>query len=170
MATPHNSEIEFTPLQQEMVDFMVRLFRLMDLPKTVGSIYGYVYSSYRPVSMDQLTHSLGISLGSASQGLRTLKVFRAVRTVYTQGERREFFEAETDFQVFVGSFLKGELVQYIENTQKRTVKMHEYLSDCEDEKIRAFYAGRLSRLEEMNGRAKQILPLISEIFSSENGW
>ena len=68
-----------------MVDFMVRMFRLMGLPKTIGSIYGYVYASPEPVSMDDLTQALGISLGSASQGLRTLKVFRAIKPVYAQG-------------------------------------------------------------------------------------
>ena len=30
----------FFPLQGEMVDFMVRIFRLMGLPKTIGSIHG----------------------------------------------------------------------------------------------------------------------------------
>lgn len=158
-----------SPLQLEVVDFMVRLFRMMGLPKTIGSIYGYIYSSPKPVTMDDLTHGLGISLGSASQGLRTLKVFRAIKPVYTQGERREHFEAETNFQNFVGAFLKGELEQYIENTEKRTIRMEEHLknlSDCVGEE-EIFYRERVRRLSAMNERAKAIVPLLNEVFASE---
>ncbi|MEM0966790.1 MAG: hypothetical protein AAGJ81_11630 [Verrucomicrobiota bacterium] len=154
-------------LQLEMVDFMVRLFRLMGLPKTIGSIYGFVYSSPRPVSMDDLTQALGISLGSASQGLRTLKVFRAIKPVYTQGERREHFEAETDFQLFVGAFLKGELEQYIENTERRTDRMKEYLRSLEDGDDGEFFQERVVRLSTMSERARKVLPLLNEVFTSE---
>jgi len=157
----------FTPLQVEMVDFMVRLFRLMGLPKTIGSIYGYVYASPSPVSMDDLTQALGISLGSASQGLRTLKVFRAIKPVYTQGERREHYEAETDFQQFVGAFLKGELEQYIENTEKRTERMTEQLGSLTDHTGKAFFEERVYRLTSMNERARKILPLLNEVFASD---
>lgn len=156
-----------SPLQGEMVDFMVRLFRLMGLPKTIGSIYGYIYASPRPVSMDDLTQALGISLGSASQGLRTLKVFRAIRPAYAQGERREHFEAETDFQQFVGAFLKGELEQYIENTEKRTERMATHLKGLPEESDKKFFEERVGRLASMNERARRILPLLHEVFASE---
>ena len=165
---PKDSEKQtFTPLQGEMVDFMVRMFRLMGLPKTIGSIYGYVYASPEPVSMDDLTQALGISLGSASQGLRTLKVFRAIKPVYAQGERREHFEAETDFQQFVGAFLKGELEQYIENTEKRTERMAGHLKRLTDESEKRFFEERVGRLSSMNDRARRILPLLNEVFASE---
>lgn len=155
-----------SPLQGEIVDFMVRLFRLMGLPKTIGSIYGYIYASPVAVSMDDLTQALGISLGSASQGLRTLKVFRAIRPVYTQGERREHFEAETDFQLFVGAFLTGELEQYIENTERRTDRMLQHLGEIDSGEEKAFFDERVARLSSMNERAKRILPLLNEVFAS----
>ncbi len=156
-----------SPLQGEIIDFMVRLFRLMGLPKTIGSIYGYIYASPVPVTMDNLTQALGISLGSASQGLRTLKVFRAIRPVYAQGERREHFEAETDFRLFVGAFLKGELEQYIENTERRTDRMRDHLGEVPEGEDLEFFADRVARLTSMNERAKRILPLLSGVFASD---
>lgn len=163
----NRTEQSVSPLQGEMVDFMVRLFRLMGLPKTIGSIYGYVYASRDPVSMDDLTQALGISLGSASQGLRTLKVFRAIKPVYAQGERREHYEAATDFQQFVGAFLKGELEQYIENTEKRTERMTHQLQELTEESDKEFFEERVERLSSMNERARRILPLLNEVFTSE---
>lgn len=167
IVSSERTETALSPLQGEMVDFMVRLFRLMGLPKTIGSIYGFVYASPQPVSMDDLTQALGISLGSASQGLRTLKVFRAIKPVYTQGERREHYEAETDFQLFVGAFLKGELEQYIENTEKRTERMAEHLKSLDEDSEGVFFEERVERLIAMNERARRILPLLNEVFASE---
>ncbi|MFP4351623.1 MAG: GbsR/MarR family transcriptional regulator [Puniceicoccaceae bacterium] len=157
------------PLRGEMIDFMVRMFRLMGLPKTIGSIYGFIYSSADPVSMDDLTHALGISLGSASQGLRTLKVFRAIKPVYAPGERRERFEAETDFQRFVGAFLRGELEQYVENTSRRTQRMKRRLAELPEGPEKEFFAARVLRLSGMNVRAKAMIPLLEGVFSSGSG-
>lgn len=157
-----------TPLQREIVDFMVRMFRLMGLPKTIGSIYGFIYASPHPVAMDDLTQGLGISLGSASQGLRTLKVFRAIKPAYEQGGRREYFEAETNFQQFVGVFLKGELEQYIENTEKRTKRMDDHLAELVEMNEKEFFESRVKRLSDMSERARQILPLIGEVFLSND--
>lgn len=162
---PGSPQATLGPMEAEVVDFMVRLFRLMGLPKTIGSIYGFLYASRRPVSMEEVTQALGISLGSASQGLRTLKVFRGVRPVYSQGERREFFEAETDFGRFVGVFLRGELEQYIDNTEKRTQRMNRFLDDLSDSEERSFFEDRIRRLASMSERAKRIVPLIDEVFA-----
>jgi DNA-binding transcriptional regulator GbsR (MarR family) len=153
-------------VRREIVDFMVRLFRLMGLPKTIGSIYGYVYASPVPVSMDELTKALGISLGSASQGLRTLKVFRAVKPSFVPGERREMFEAETDFHRFVGMFLRGELEQYVENTGKRTGRMGEQVEGMPPGEDREFLRDRVERLRGMNERAKALIPVLEEIFAT----
>ncbi len=163
------NQTALAPLREEMVDFMVRLFRLMGLPKTIGSIYGYIYASVDPVSMDDLTRALGISLGSASQGLRTLKVFRAIRPVYAPGERKERFEAETDFQRFVGVFLRGELEQYVENTSKRTERMKLHLAELPVGSDKEFFVARVRRLSGMNARAKAMIPLLEEVFSSDCG-
>lgn len=157
-----------SPIEGEIVDFMVRLFRIVGLPKTLGSIYGYVYASRRPVAMDDLIQGLGISAGSASQGLRTLKVFRAVRPAFVQGDRRERFEAELDFQRFLGDFLAAELESYIENTEKRTSRIAELLEEAAGGG-EGFYRERLERLESMKERTKRLVPMLREVFSSQAG-
>ena len=157
-----SSEVE--EIRGEVVDFMVRLFRLMGLPRTVGAIYGYVYASPQAVSMEEVVGGLEISMGSASQGLRTLRVFRAIRQVPLAGARREYYEAETDFHKFVGGFLRGELEQYIENTSRRTERMHARLERLPEGEEKEFCAQRIEKLASMNERATALLPLLSEIF------
>jgi len=151
-------------IQIEIVDFMVRLFRMLGLPKTLGSIYGYVYVNREPVSMDEVMRGLGISAGSASQGLRALKAHRAIRTVFVPGERREWFEAETDFHRFVGNFLARELETYLENTTKRIERISDLLerSPVEDAE---FFAERLDQLRDMEERTLDFVPVLEKMFS-----
>ncbi|MGE9296633.1 MAG: GbsR/MarR family transcriptional regulator, partial [Puniceicoccales bacterium] len=60
-------------LESETVAIFVRIVQALGLPRSVGQIYGLIYISPHPVCMDELVSRLGISLGSASQGLRQLR-------------------------------------------------------------------------------------------------
>ena len=75
-------------LEIESIDFFVRLMSMLGMPRSVGEIYGLLYFSPVPLPMDQIVSRLGISLGSASQGLKTLRSLKAVRTNYVPGDRR----------------------------------------------------------------------------------
>ena len=82
----------------ESIDFFVRMMSIMGFPRSVGEIYGLLYFSQQPLSMDKIMDKLRISLGSASQGLKSLRNLKAVRTVYIQGERKDHFIAETNLE------------------------------------------------------------------------
>ena len=77
-------------LEVEGIDYFVRFMNLLGLPRSVGEIYGLLYFSKHPMSMDEIVKRLGMSLGSASQGLRTLRSFKAIRTTYVMGDRKDY--------------------------------------------------------------------------------
>ena len=93
----------------ESIDFFVRMMSIMGFPRSVGEIYGLLYFSQQPLSMDKIMDKLRISLGSASQGLKSLRSLKAVRTVYIQGERKDHFIAETEFRRLFSNFIKDEI-------------------------------------------------------------
>ena len=70
---PKQAPSENEEITLESVDFFVRMMSIMGLPRSVGEIYGLLYFSEDPLSMDQICKKLGISVGSASQGLKTLR-------------------------------------------------------------------------------------------------
>ena len=80
-------------LEFESIDFFVRLMRLLGLPRSVGEIYGLLYFTPSALTMDQIASRLEISIGSASQGLKTLRSLKAVKTTYVQGDRRDHYLA-----------------------------------------------------------------------------
>ena len=76
-------------LEIESIDFFVRLMGILGMPRSVGEIYGLLYFSETALSMNKIANRLGISIGSASQGLKTLKGLKAIKSTYIAGDRKD---------------------------------------------------------------------------------
>ena len=66
-------------LELEIISIFVRLADLLNLPKTVGEIYGLLFITESPMCLDDLMKKLKISKGSTSQGLKILRSFGALK-------------------------------------------------------------------------------------------
>lgn len=75
---------------------------------SVGRIYGVLYFSERPLTIDQIKDELGMSKASISNGLRELLDTEMVVKVWKKGDRKDHFVAETDFvRNFISFFVKN---------------------------------------------------------------
>ena len=101
------------PVIIESIDFFVRMMSILGLPRSVGEIYGLLYFSKDPTPMDQIAGKLGISIGSASQGLKTLRNLKAIKTAYVPGNRKDHFVAETEFRRLFSNFIKDEILPHL---------------------------------------------------------
>src|SRR6201994_3494474 len=90
--------IALGPFQHECINLFVHAAQMLSIPRSVGEIYGLLYSSQEPLAMDEVIDRLSMSKGSGSQGLRWLRDIGAVRTSYVAGDRRDFFVAETELR------------------------------------------------------------------------
>src|SRR5882757_6184898 len=80
-------------LETEVIDLFVQLSRLVGQPRSLAEIYGLLFISSRPLTMDDIIARLGLSKGSASQGLKFLNRLGAARPIYVAGDRRTHYEA-----------------------------------------------------------------------------
>ena len=135
-----------TQLEAEVIDIFVRGVQLIGLPKSMGEIYGLLYISSTPLSMNQIMTKLNISLGSASQGLKQLRAFRAVKTIYQAGDRKDYFTAETEFRKLTVGFFKEEVFPHLESAAERLQSIQTQLDDMSAED-REHYKSRLKKLE-----------------------
>ena len=70
--------------------------RRLGLPRSWGQIYGVLFFSAEPLSLDDIVQRLGISKASASTGTRQLAAWGAIRQVWVPGDRRDYFEVVPD--------------------------------------------------------------------------
>ena len=96
-------------IKAEIRAMILKSAQRLGYPRSLGEIYGLLYVSRSPLSMDQIIEELGMSLGSASQGLKTLRALKAVKTTPKTESRKDYFIAETNFRHIVGGFLREEI-------------------------------------------------------------
>ncbi|HWW00903.1 MAG TPA: hypothetical protein VNZ64_14500 [Candidatus Acidoferrum sp.] len=69
-------------LETEVIDLFVQISRLLGQARSLGETYGLLFISAAPLTMDDLIARLGLSKGSASQGLKFLRTNGAISAVY----------------------------------------------------------------------------------------
>ncbi len=154
--------------RKEMVEATGTLFQYFGLPRSTGQIYGLLYLSEAPLSLDDLSELLSISKGSASIGTRHLAAWGAIRQVWVQGERRDFFEASEDF----GTILRGGYSEFLKPrlraSEKRLEKIVENFAEAEKSGEISpgeyeFCMERLRRLGKLQKRLQEFEPLAEKL-------
>jgi len=146
-----------TELEVEAIEMFINFLRLIGLPKSVGEIYGLLFVAPRPMAMDEIVGRLEISLGAASQGLKLLRSFGAVRVVYERGDRRDHYVADLELSRFATVFIKEELQPRIDMAMERLQRMEQSLAGLPPKERRATKR-RLERLKHWLNKGQKILP------------
>ena len=144
-------------LEVEAIEMFINFLRLIGLPKSVGEIYGLLFVAPRPMAMDEIMDRLGISLGAASQGLKLLRSFGAVRVVYERGERRDHYVADLELSRFATAFIKDELQPRMDMAAERIKRMEQALSELPAKERRATRE-RIERLKHWLDKGRNLLP------------
>ena len=147
-------------LELEGIDYFVRFMHVLGLPRSVGEIYGLLYFSKDPLSMEEIVKRLGMSLGSASQGLRTLRSFKAIRTTYVLGQRKDHYVAETEFRNLIGAYFKEEIMPHLESAGQRIERMDSHLKQIEETEEKQFLESRIKKLSRLKKGAAAVLPTL----------
>ena len=71
------------------------------ISRTMAEIHALLYLSSAPLCTDDVMEQLEISRGNASMNLRQLVHWGLIERVHQRGDRKEYFQAETDvWQIF----------------------------------------------------------------------
>lgn len=144
-------------LEIEAIDLFISFMKLIGLPKSVGEIYGLLFVSGKPLNAEQITERLQISTGAASQGLKLLRSFGAVRSVYVPGDRRDHFSADLDLSAFASAFLREELHPRLESAAGRIARMETLANELHGEEREAAFK-RIERLRHWMERGRKMMP------------
>lgn len=145
-------------LEKEMVDIFVRLAVVLNLPRSVGELYGLLFISPDPLCIDDCMKKLKMSKGSTSQGLKILRSFGAVNTVYVPGDRKAFFEAEAQLRRIISGFVNEQVRPHLENGRNRMARIDQLVAEEADADRRGFFTERTDRLKGWQKRANSLLP------------
>jgi DNA-binding transcriptional regulator GbsR (MarR family) len=83
-----------------------RISEFWGFPKAMGAIFGALYLSPQPMSLDELVAQAGVTKGAVSTNVRALERLGMVHKRIQMGERKDFYVAETDFWRIVKGILR----------------------------------------------------------------
>lgn len=155
-----NEKTSLSRVEQQMIEIFVSSALVLGLPRSFGQIYGFLFAQSEPKTMEQITQELGISLGSASQGLKALKRIGAVKSDYLPGTRRDVFLAELELKKLLGGFIREQFLPHLRNGKAQLQKIEENLPGVEDRQRRISLQDRLRKLKEWQRKANSLVPLL----------
>lgn len=93
-------------IKNELVEGLSGISAFWGFPKGMGAIFAMLYLSPNPLSLDELVAQTGLTKGSISTSTRALSRMGLIRPVTRLGDRKDYYEAETDFYRAIRAILK----------------------------------------------------------------
>jgi DNA-binding transcriptional regulator GbsR (MarR family) len=97
---------QLTQLKQDFTEGLSQISKFWGFPKGMGAIFAVLYLSPSPLSLDELVAQTGLTKGAISTNVRTLARMGLVRPSTRLGDRKDYYEAETDFYKAIRAVLK----------------------------------------------------------------
>lgn len=97
---------KLTQLRQEFTEGLSQISRFWGFPKGMGAIFAVLYLSPAPLSLDEIAEQTGLTKGAISTEVRKLARMGLVHRSSKLGDRKDYYEAESDFYASIRSILK----------------------------------------------------------------
>ncbi len=138
-------------IKEGLMEAMGRITSFWGFSKIMGQLYGLLYLSPKALTLDEMAESLAVSKGNVSINIRALERWNMVKTVWVKGDRKDHYEAETDFWKIVKGVLrereKKEFDLALDSVSRLLEKSVASQRTARDEEA-AFEAERLQKLED----------------------
>lgn len=83
--------------RERVIDSIGKNLDLYGITLSIGHLYGYMYFNQGPVTLDELSQTMGMSKTSMSTGVRTLLDLKMIDKVWGKGTRKDLFEVTQDW-------------------------------------------------------------------------
>lgn len=137
--------------REHFIQGVSRIAYFWGFPKAMGAIYGAIYLSPTPLTLDVLVDQVSISKGAVSTNVRILERLGMIHKQFKVGDRKDYYFAEEDFWKIVKGILRereknefnlaissvGESLEMIQNTKP----------DPQDAELANFYKIRMKGMK-----------------------
>ena len=169
MATPLTKELAAT--RNRFVEAGGHTTQSLGFGRVLGQIYALLYLSPHPLCLDEIANELGVSKASVSTTVRQLQSWSAVRRVWVKGDRKDYYEAETDFRAVLRKGVLATVIKKLDTAGAQIVAAQESLQQVlqqvngEDTADVQVVAERLEKARQFHERVSGLLnnPLLNHL-------
>lgn len=93
-------------IRKDFTEGLSQISRFWGFPKGMGAIFAVLYLSPTPLSLDEIVTETGLTKGAISTEIRALARMGLVHRSSRLGDRKDYYQAESDFYAAIRSILK----------------------------------------------------------------
>ena len=142
---------ELLEAQQNFIQGMSRISDFWGFPKAMGAIFGAIYLSPAPLSLDEIVEQVGVTKGSVSTNVRSLERLGMVHKQIRIGDRKDYYEAEADFWKIIKGVLrereKSEFDIALKSVNDSLETVKEVKPTSSDVELAHFYQQRMENMQ-----------------------
>lgn len=154
MGQNHGSAEEWDQYQDVKGQFIQSIAKNMNLygiTPSVGRLYGALYFSKDPMTLDDMREELGMSKTSMSTGVRALLDMKMVDTVFRRGIRKDLYQTEEDWYKSFTALFSRQWRKATETNVEEMIEVKEKLLEIyersSNEDLRSQITSDLERLD-----------------------
>ena len=149
---------ELDKAKENLIQEMGRFSAFAGFNKSMGQIYGLLYLSMEPISLGEIAEQLGISKGNASLNIRAMVRWGLLQPSSKKGDRKDYYQAETDFWKIIRDILTGRDKKEIDRTLNAIAGIRDSVSATgkAGSSERQFYQERLGHMLDFGNTINQI--------------
>lgn len=83
--------------RRKVIESIGKNMDLYGITLSIGHLYGNMYFNQEPVTLDEMSATMGMSKTSMSTGMRTLHDLKMINKVWGKGSRKDLYEVVTDW-------------------------------------------------------------------------
>jgi HTH-type transcriptional regulator, glycine betaine synthesis regulator len=159
LGQPPDPEPELDDFQRECVAIFQRAAAAFSLAPSIGQVYGLLFSTEEPLSLDQIMTRLGTSRGGTFQSVRWLRQIGAVERIFQPGQRKEFHRAVLNLRKLAGAFVTARINPHVESGHEHLERLRASIASGENSTAE-FQRQRYDQMERWHRFLGDLLPFI----------
>ncbi len=155
---------ELIAARENFIQGVSRIAHFWGFPKAMGAIYGAIYLSPTPLTLNDLVEQVGISKGAVSTNVRNLERLKIIHRHYKVGDRKDYYVAETDFWKIIKGVLREREQSEFDHALRSVGESLEMVNNADvnqtEEELAVFYKERLQGIQSFFNRLDSIVATV----------
>lgn len=136
---------------EKFIQTIAKNMNLYGLTSSIGRLYGVLYFSDEPMTLDDMREALEMSKTSMSTGVRALSDMKMVESTFRKGIRKDLYRSEEDwyksFTSLFGNRWRKNTESNIEEAEETLDELKKLYDSTEDKELRERIERDMERLE-----------------------
>lgn len=156
---------------EEFIQGISKNMSLYGITPSIGRLYGVLYFSEDPMTLDDMSEALKMSKTSMSTGIRALADMRMVESTFKKGVRKDLYRSEEDwyksFTSLFGNRWRNHTEINIEEAEEAIEVLQQLYDQTEEEELRVKITHVVERLQYAKNYYKWLVRFIDVIESGK---